>query len=156
MDSKDVLDGSGCFVVLGNINNRFVVCLSTLQRSLPQETNHILSILNAPFQIKSAKKVQSAKQQTRLDQRQSSHPVDGRRIRVFSQAIWLFMFDLDLGALNVSRLPKNLFQFSDLSCYVQCICHSTNAEITAASLYAAIKTLQSRKAPKTGDKDEGK
>ena len=36
------------------------------------------------------------------------------------------------------------------------ICQITNAEIIAASLYAAIKTLQSREAPNIADKDEGK
>ena len=36
------------------------------------------------------------------------------------------------------------------------ICQFTNAEIIAASLYAAIKTLQSRPAPNIADKDEGK
>ena len=36
-----------------------------------------------------------------------------------------------------------------------CLYQSTNAAIIAASLYAAIKTLQSIEAPKDEDKDEG-
>ena len=82
-----------------------------------------------------------------------SHPVCGRRMQAFSQANWITMFDLDLDAYCIVDISSKT---SDSMHRVKSICHFTKAEITAASLNAAIKTLQSRKAPNREDKDEGK
>lgn len=64
------------------------------------------------------------------------------------------MFDLSLGAYLAFREISS--EFSDSRSCVEGIRHSNNVEITAARRYAAIKTLQSRKAPEREDKDEGK
>ena len=47
-------------------------------------------------------------------------------------------------------------EFPDSTCYLQSAYQSCNAEIKAASLYAANnESLQSRRAAKSDDKDEG-
>lgn len=68
------------------------------------------------------------------------------------------MFDLDLNYfLARFETPDGCFPKSPIRDVVfKGICQFTNAEIIAASLYAAIKTLQSRQAPNIADKDEGK
>lgn len=83
-------------------------CLSTMAVSthLARPTTYF------PFEKRAVpnskgKQFQTAMQQTGLNPQQSSHPVDSRRMEVLSQANWLSMFDLNLGAKGFEKMPDS-------------------------------------------------